>query len=479
MTLPFSRLNPIIYDNDSHSDTYADEYLLALASAGEIDLRGLITSSPANLYVNRDTYELDAAGRDGILAKARRSGMRNVPSHVHGPSMVFAPPSSGQIEDTVPIDTPGSRLIVTEAQRTEPNRPLVVIMGGPLTVVADAYLLEPSIANKLIVAWLGGTHDNMFDYNGWVDPWADYIVLQRLNLVQCPSGQAEPRVPKSGLAALPDTELRQWMIDKQLPHVKQPGNTCADSPQIVAVMRPDYVLKTRQVVFDHWDQVEGHSIPAFRDDPEGRSLVVIQADPEVATEAWWQALQNPKAWVNNAVLGLPDAKRSFYAAPFPIGKISRIEVEDFDRGSEGVAYHLSAARTSLSNYRPEAVEIVPAEDVPGGYNIGADGGFCVKGLLAGEWLAYTIHVEIAGRYPLAIRVASRGGGLHVEVDGEDLTGELTAPDTGEGLAWQTLPAPSVTLRRGEQVLRLVMDHNGVDSTAGSFNYILFGEREKE
>ena len=39
---PYDRTNPVIYDNDNALDVYTDELVMALASAGEIDLRGMI-----------------------------------------------------------------------------------------------------------------------------------------------------------------------------------------------------------------------------------------------------------------------------------------------------------------------------------------------------------------------------------------------------------------------------------------------------
>ncbi len=50
--IPYSSDNPVIYDNDAHADVYTDELLLALSSAGCIDLRGFITTTPANDCVN-------------------------------------------------------------------------------------------------------------------------------------------------------------------------------------------------------------------------------------------------------------------------------------------------------------------------------------------------------------------------------------------------------------------------------------------
>lgn len=54
-----------------------------------------------------------------------------------------------------PIDSEGARLIIKEAMSEDP-RPLYVIFFGPLTDMASAYLIEPRIANRVTVIWIGG-----------------------------------------------------------------------------------------------------------------------------------------------------------------------------------------------------------------------------------------------------------------------------------------------------------------------------------
>lgn len=54
-----------------------------------------------------------------------------------------------------PVDSEGARLIIREAMKDDP-RPLFVTFLGPLTDMASALLLEPRIANRLTVIWIGG-----------------------------------------------------------------------------------------------------------------------------------------------------------------------------------------------------------------------------------------------------------------------------------------------------------------------------------
>jgi hypothetical protein len=290
ITLPYDNKNPIVYDNDEVIDVYTDDYLMALASAGEIDLRGMITSS---------FDEKKKKDRVMGVRYARAAGFRHIPDPTAG-AKGLERPSSGRIEDTKPLGSPGSHVIVNEAKKAQPENPLVVIMGGPLTVVADAYLLDQSVAENLIVAWLGGTMTDMADYNGWADPWAAYIVLQRLKLVQFPAvatgKHAAPVVPKPRLYELPESDLRQWMIAKQGPTGTLPDDRDVDAPPAIALMRGDYVQEVKTVSFSHWITRKEREQPAFKDDPEGTAIVVTKASRTVATEEWWRAMKNPAAW---------------------------------------------------------------------------------------------------------------------------------------------------------------------------------------
>ncbi len=300
--LPYNNYNTVIYDNDDASDMYTDEYMMALASAGDIKLTGIITSSsiaPFNKWVTSDDYDLFVTERSREVRHARNSMFGNIPDPVRGPEGYLQKPTSGHIEDTQPLGAEGSYLIVQEARKAHPSKPLVIVMGGPLTLAADAYLLENSIADKVVIAWLGGREGDMGEYNGVIDPWAAYIVLQKLRLVQFPGWsvgvKAAPSVPKARLVDLPNTALRQWMLDKQHQN-GLPDERDGDAPPAIALMQRKYVLQTKRVSFSHWITESGRELPAFKEDPGGRALVVTKASKDVATKEWWRALKNPAAW---------------------------------------------------------------------------------------------------------------------------------------------------------------------------------------
>ena len=54
-----------------------------------------------------------------------------------------------------PVPSEGAELIIREAMK-EDTRPLFVLLLGPLTDLASAYLQEPRIAGRLTAIWIGG-----------------------------------------------------------------------------------------------------------------------------------------------------------------------------------------------------------------------------------------------------------------------------------------------------------------------------------
>jgi acid phosphatase type 7 len=92
---------------------------------------------------------------------------------------------------------------------------------------------------------------------------------------------------------------------------------------------------------------------------------------------------------------------------------------------------------------------------------------------AGEWLNYTVQVGAAGTYDIEVRVASAGAGgtFRIEVNGTDVTGPLTVPNTGGWQNWATIRRAGVPLGAGLQVWRLVMTGNGVTNAVGNFNWV--------
>jgi carbohydrate binding protein with CBM6 domain len=139
-----------------------------------------------------------------------------------------------------------------------------------------------------------------------------------------------------------------------------------------------------------------------------------------------------------------------------------VQAENFDNGGEGIAYHDTTSGNVLGAYRSTDVDIEPV----------ASGGFNVGKVKPGEWLKYSVNVTTTGSYRINVRVASlgQGGTFHLEMNGADVTGSLTIPDTGGWQNWQTI-SQTASLTAGPQIARLVMD--AAATSVGNFDWIEF------
>lgn len=301
ISLPYDRSHPVLYDKDWVANCYTDDYVMALAGTGAIRLVGMTTSSsasPFNPAVSDEQFEQMVRDRAIGVEKARQSGLRHLPDPVRGTKGHLVPPPSGVVEETRPLESDGSRLIVREARRAAPDKPLVLLMCGPLTIAADAYLLDPAIAERVLIAWFGGRWQHLGDYNGSGDPWAAYIAATRMRICRFPAIRSNgrwlwsPLVPRCLLQTLPETPLQQWMLEKHH-NDEQPGGFDADAPPAIALMRSDYVLRGCRMSVCGWHELAGperRRVPALRPDARGNMLVVTAADQRIATEEWWRAL---------------------------------------------------------------------------------------------------------------------------------------------------------------------------------------------
>ncbi len=137
----------------------------------------------------------------------------------------------------------------------------------------------------------------------------------------------------------------------------------------------------------------------------------------------------------------------------------RVQAEDFNGGGEGVGYHDNTQLNIGGQYRQGGVDIQKCTDptTPNGdtcYNVGWPD--------TGEWLAYDVNVSSAGNYKIVARVASIYGSakFHFEVDGQNVTGSVTVPNTGGWQQWQTVTTPSFSLSAGSHTIKLVDETKG-------------------
>lgn len=300
--VPFDSSNPVFYDNDDHRDMYTDEYLMALAAAGTIHLAGIVTTYSADIT----EYHLFVKGRQEIIDKARSSGFSHIPDAIAGPSVTLRRPASGRIEDTQPLNSEGGRAIVKAALNTGKDKPLVIIAGGQFTAIADAWLQDSSIAERVIVSGIFGIRDK--SYNAGLDSWAWAIVVSKLKCFSVSDSDSDsmynkvfhhqrPKTPKKRFeeelrnGTLADTPLNRWMLEKH--HPKHPAaymEQDGDAPVAVPLVRPDYIKAV-----ERWrcTGLDSNGLPQVVPDPDGPLYLVTDAEESIGTEEFWRAIRVP------------------------------------------------------------------------------------------------------------------------------------------------------------------------------------------
>lgn len=139
-----------------------------------------------------------------------------------------------------------------------------------------------------------------------------------------------------------------------------------------------------------------------------------------------------------------------------------IEAENYDLGGQGIAFNELTTANQGGAYRAEAVDVESNTDNGGGYNVGY--------VLTGEWLEYTVNVSATGTYKLDVRVAAITSGktFHIEMNGVNVSGTITVPNTQGWDSWQTVSINNVSLVAGQQIMRVVFDSFDLN-----LNYVTF------
>jgi|tagenome__1003787_1003787.scaffolds.fasta_scaffold20708270_1 hypothetical protein len=294
--LPVDERNPILLANDGATDNWQGEYAILLAHGGGPKLAGIIvnTSGP---WPNLDT---NMASWRGLVAAATASGLRDIPDPRSSTGVPLVRPASGQILDTAPNRSEGAHMIVDmSASLSLPYRPLVVVTGGRLTDVADAYLMDPTVTERVVVvSSMGSTTDTggaMGNPNGEMDPWADAIVTAHFRFVQVSAYYDQTTdVPTSQLAKLPANAFGDWIAAKQ-PSIFNLAQA-ADQVAVAAVGISSFVTGVQKVAAQGLIGAGAMAGPALVADAAGPLLLVNQSDGTKATERFWQLLTDPNIY---------------------------------------------------------------------------------------------------------------------------------------------------------------------------------------
>ena len=301
--LPVNARNPIVLCNDGPNDNWQGEYAMLFASMGGPPLAGIvINDSPPwpNLTDN-------VSGWREMITAARDSGLQNIPDPIASTGPVLVEPNNGNVDSTVPNRSEGATFILDAAQRlSQPFRPLVVVTGGRLTDVADAYLMDHTVPERVVVvSSLGSvTSDGgeMGVPNGEMDTWADVIVAQNFRYIQVSAFYDQTTdFTTSILQQLPLNTFTSWIEAKQPNVWSEP--VASDQVGVLAVAIPSFVSAYARVA---QQGMNSNNIPVLLNNTNGTDWLVTQISSALGTARLWEMLLDPATFhpsANDA--GLP------------------------------------------------------------------------------------------------------------------------------------------------------------------------------
>ena len=293
--LPVDAHNPVIIDNDGWSDNWAGEFAVLLANSGGLTLAGIVVDA-SNYWPDQNA---NVTGWTNFVTAARASGLKHIPDITVGASTPLTVPTDQKIEATVPLRTAGAQLILDLSRQLYlPGQPLVVVTGTQLTDLADAYLMDPTVVDRVTVVASLGSYSApkaaMTGPNGDLDPWADWIVAQRFHYIQVTvrydqTGDITP----DDFANLPANPFGDWIAAKQ-PNLST-LNTAADQVAVLAAAVPSFVTTAQR---SSADTSAGFNSPAGQGPPllpssTGNASVVTQVDTSLVRKRLWEMLQAP------------------------------------------------------------------------------------------------------------------------------------------------------------------------------------------
>ncbi len=196
----------VVLDTDAFNeidDQYAISWLLR--SSDKINLKALYAAPFHN--------ELSSGPKDGmeksyneifkLLKLAKREDMAE---------NTYKGSDSYLIDEKTPVISPASQDLAQRAMAYSPEKPLYVLAIGAITNVASALLINPAIAEKIVVVFLGG-HGLDFTDNREFNMRQDVAGARVVYGSGCPL-VVLPCVPVVSNLSTTEPELRSWLVGK-------------------------------------------------------------------------------------------------------------------------------------------------------------------------------------------------------------------------------------------------------------------------
>lgn len=190
----------VIVDNDFSGDPDGLFQLAHQVLSPSVEIRGIIGShlKPGDGFDSSSETATNAVKKVKELLEVMK--LQNAfPVYVG---------SNLQLKDAkTPNISEGAKAIVKEAMRDDVKTPLYVVCGAGLTEIASAYLLEPKIADRITLVWIGGP-----EYTDLAVPPPGYTSLEYNLGIDITAGQVVFNDSKIPIWQIPRNAYRQTLL---------------------------------------------------------------------------------------------------------------------------------------------------------------------------------------------------------------------------------------------------------------------------
>lgn len=175
----------VILDNDFAGDPDGLYALAHLVESPSVDVRAIIGS---HLHEKENWAEPGMPSATSAVKSAGKIlssfGLKGKYRLVQGSNVALQDTMACLLSDAVDV-------IIEEAKKCNPKSPLYVLCGGGLTEIASAWLKDRSIAENIVLVWIGGSEYPGIlpppgikgqEYNTTIDVKAAQVVFNHSNL---------------------------------------------------------------------------------------------------------------------------------------------------------------------------------------------------------------------------------------------------------------------------------------------------------
>jgi inosine-uridine nucleoside N-ribohydrolase len=190
----------VIIDNDFGGDPDGLFELVQHILSPSVEIRGIIGSHLRAGDGWDPSKESATHAKQKVEEVLRIMNLSNVYPVYQGSNFALENDSTAQKSDA-------ASAIVKEAMRDDTKLPLYVVCGAGLTDIASAYLMEPKIANRLTLIWIGGP-----EYPELATPPPGYTTLEYNLAIDLKAGQVVFNKSTIPIWQIPRNVYRQVMM---------------------------------------------------------------------------------------------------------------------------------------------------------------------------------------------------------------------------------------------------------------------------